>query len=682
MAGDVRDTDRYRRVETLVRSILEPGFGRPHAFDAAEASPDGRLVAVTSRVLERLEGHPSSLLWIATANGQCTWAVTAAAGDAANPRWSPDGRSLSFLADHHDRHRHAPWIVDVGEDGPVGVPRRLACPPGIAEHHRWSPDGSRILLVMAGEHAEQADGLGSGTVGQDAAGADRPTWVPEVETSAGEDEWRSAWILDPATGEVRRVSPDGLNVWEAAWLGDDRVVGIVSDGPAEDAWYGARVVALDAATGAVTELWTPEWQLGFVEGAPDGRRAAVIEGVGSDRYFVAGALVIVDAAGGAVTVDTPGVDVSSARWLDNERLLALGVSGMETVGLAIDLRAGEARETFRTRAAGMSLFPMVSPAGTGGDFVTLLSGPEDPGRVVAVRAGRESRESRVGGEGRVGGESRETTVMSTEHPGHDRVRACIAERRVETWASRDGTRIEGLLVVPHGEPPFATLLWVHGGPVSAVGWEFLSADLAVLVDAGYAVLMPNPRGSIGRGRDFAAFVVGDMGGEESWDLVSGLDHLVSLGIADPARLAVGGVSYGGYMAALLPAVDDRFAAAVVGSPLTDLISSHYGSSLSVFVRDYVGGRPTDQVQRYLDRSPVFAGTRLRTPTLLTTGLRDRATPMGQAVEMFRALREQGVPTELVVYPEEGHGVRAYPARIDWIARAVMWLERYAPARRA
>ncbi len=659
MAGDVRDTDRYRRVEDLFRSVLEPGFGQPHAFTSAEASPHGRLVAITGSVFERLEGHPASLLWIATAEGQRTWAITTAAGDAADPRWSPDGRSLSFLADHHERHRHAPWVVDVGADGPAGEPRPLACPPGIAEHHRWSPDGSRILLVMAGDQAEQADGLGSGTVGQDAAAGDRPSWVPEVETSAGEDEWRSAWTLDPTTDEVRRVSPDGLNVWEAAWLGDDRVVAIVSDGPAEDAWYGARAVVIDAATGAVAELWTPEWQLGFVEGAPDGRRAAVIEGVASDRYFVVGALVILGGADGAVTVDTPGVDVSSARWLDGDRLLAIGVSGLETVGLAIDLRANEVRETFRTRAAAAS---MLSPLGIGGDFVTVLDGPEAPGRVVAV------------------GGTNETTVIGSEHAGRDRVRSCIAERRVETWASRDGTRIDGLLMIPHGEPPFATVLWVHGGPVAAFGWQFPTVDRAVLVEAGYAVLMPNPRGSIGRGRDFAAFVVGDMGGEESHDLLSGLDHLVSLGIADPARLAVGGVSYGGYMAALLPAVDDRFAAAIVGSPLTDLISSHYGSSLSVFVRDYVGGRPTDHVKRYLDRSPVFAGSRLRTPTLLVTGLRDRATPVGQAVEMFRALREQGVPTELVVYPEEGHGVRAYPARIDWMARAVMWLERHAPAR--
>ena len=327
------------------------------------------------------------MLWVATADGQRTWPVTTTAGDAADPRWSPDGRSLSFLADHHDRHRLAPWVVDVGTDGPVGEPRRLACPPGIAEHHRWSPDGRRLLFVMAGEQAEQADGLGSGTLGQDASAAGRPTWVPDVETSEGEDEWRSAWTLDLATGEVLRVSPDGLNVWEAAWLGDDRAVAIVSDGPAEDAWYGARLVAIDVSSGAIAELWTPEWQLGYVEGSPDGRRAAVIEGVASDRYLVTGALVILDAAGGAVTVDTPGVDVSNARWLDGERLLALGVSGMETVGLAVDLRAGEVRETFRTRAAGAFLFPKVSPAGTGGDFVTLLDGPEAPSRVVAVRGG-------------------------------------------------------------------------------------------------------------------------------------------------------------------------------------------------------------------------------------------------------------------------------------------------------
>ncbi|HEU0245067.1 MAG TPA: prolyl oligopeptidase family serine peptidase, partial [Candidatus Limnocylindrales bacterium] len=148
------------------------------------------------------------------------------------------------------------------------------------------------------------------------------------------------------------------------------------------------------------------------------------------------------------------------------------------------------------------------------------------------------------------------------------------------------------------------------------------------------------------------------------------------GIADPARIAVAGVSYGGYMAALLPTLSDRFAAAIVASPLTDMFSAYYASSLTVFVRDYVGGTPATDPSRYLDRSPVFAGERLRTPSLITNGLRDRATPMGQAVELFRAIREQGTEAELAIYPTEGHGFSDVATRTDWVGRMVTWLDRH------
>ena len=262
------------------------------------------------------------------------------------------------------------------------------------------------------------------------------------------------------------------------------------------------------------------------------------------------------------------------------------------------------------------------------------------------------------------------------------IRAAIAERRIEVWSAPDGTRIEGLLVLPRGEPPFATVLWIHGGPVGAAGGSFLGATIGSIVDAGYAVIFPNPRGSTGRGRDFAAAVVGDMGGSfDTGDLLAAMDHLVEIGVADPGRLVCAGISYGGYMAALLPAIDDRFAAAFVGSPLTDLISSYYGSSLTEFVDSFVGGRPDEAPERYFARSPVFAGARLRTPSLITVGARDRATPVGQAMEHFRALREQGTPAELVIYPKEGHGVRGIEASMDWTARLVMWLEQFAPPHR-
>jgi len=134
------------------------------------------------------------------------------------------------------------------------------------------------------------------------------------------------------------------------------------------------------------------------------------------------------------------------------------------------------------------------------------------------------------------------------------------------------------------------------------------------------------------------------------------------------------------MAARLPAIDDRFKAAVAISPVTDWYSEHFGSSLIDWVADFVDGDPAEPGGQHHERSPALAGGRLRTPTLLTAGANDRATPPGQAVEHFRALRARSVPAAAVVYPQEGHGVQNLPAAIDLAARVVEWFERFMPAR--
>jgi dipeptidyl aminopeptidase/acylaminoacyl peptidase len=662
MAADIRDSARYRETIAQYRAMVEPGLGAPSSFEAAELSPDGRLVAVVCRIADTLEGRGRTEVRIVPVDGSPAWTVTPRDGDAGGPRWSPDGRQLAYLADHGDRHRFGPWLVSIADGPTAGEPRRLDAPPGIAEQLRWSPDGTRLLLIMAGEQAEQADGLGSGTMGQD-IGADAPSWYPEVETTEGDDEWRSAWSLDVTSGAMERRSPVGLNVWEADWLGNDATVAVVSDAPAEDAWYRARVVRLGPNPGEVAPLHVPQWQVQFVEGSPDGLRAAVIEGVASDRYFVAGDVIVVEADGsGARSLGWMGADIGAVRWDGPGRLVAVGTDGMETVLLALDPDGATPIELYRAAAEPAGAWTQLSAAG--GRVAIALTDAAEPDRVAVVEGGVA------------------LTLLGTDHPGRDLVRAAVAAKRVETWTARDGTRVQGVLLLPHGEPPFASILWVHGGPVGAVGLGFEPPIIGLLVGAGYAVLTPNPRGSTGRGRDFAAAVVGDMGGEDAQDLLAAADHLVTSGIADPARLVVAGVSYGGYMAAYLPSIDDRFAAAIVGSPLTDLVSSYYGSSLTVFVHDYVGGRPEADIDRYVARSAVFAGASLRTPTLISVGLRDRATPPGQAAELFRALRDQGVPAELLRYPEEGHGVRAIEARMDWVARILVWLERFAPARGA
>ncbi len=665
MSDATRETPRYRQLVTRYEELLRLTVGHATAIEATEASPDGRLVAVTLRCADALEGRGHVELRLLGTDGPGRWRVTGENGDAADPRWSRGGTLLTFIADHGTRHRPALWAVEVGPDGPAGDARRLPMPPGFPELQRPSPDGTRLLLVMAGEQAEQADGLGSGTVGDLAAreeGGDAPVWLPTVETGRGQDEWRTTWLLDIATGTSRRVSPDGLNTWEADWLGPDAAVAVVSDGPTEDAWYGARLARLDLATATATTLYQPGWQIQFATGSPDGSRIAVIEAVASDRYFTEGDVLLVAGDGSSVrTLATGAVDVGAVRWIDDERLIALGIEGLGAVAGVLGTDRSW-RETWRADAAIYGQWNQASPVGVGGDLVTVLQGADDVDRVTVL-----------GADG-----SGERVLLRLDHPAQPAYRAPMASQRAEAWTGRDGTRIEGLLRLPHGAPPFPTGRWVHGGPVGAVTMGAPGRDMSMLLEAGFAILVPNPRGSTGRGRAFAAAVVGDMGGEDAWDLALGVDHLVAGGIADPARVAVCGVSYGGYMAALLPALSDRFAAAVVGSPLTDLVSSYYGSSLTSFVRDYTGGHPATDMARYLERSPVFAGGRLRTPTLITTGGRDRATPVGQAMELFRALREQGTDAELVVYPQEGHGVADLAARADWMARIIVWLERHVP----
>jgi dipeptidyl aminopeptidase/acylaminoacyl peptidase len=202
----------------------------------------------------------------------------------------------------------------------------------------------------------------------------------------------------------------------------------------------------------------------------------------------------------------------------------------------------------------------------------------------------------------------------------------------------------------------------------------------LLVSRGYAVLHPNPRGSSGRGREFAAAVVGDMGGADTHDYLSGIDAMVERGIADPARIGTMGVSYGGFMSAWLVTQDQRFKAAVAGSPVTEWYSFTFTTNIpgwGLWFLDHADPEATGN--QLHTRSPVLHASKARTPTLLTAGAKDRCTPAGQAREFYQALTGHGVDSELVIYPGEGHGVGRFPALTDYLTRLVGWFGKYMPA---
>ena len=245
--------------------------------------------------------------------------------------------------------------------------------------------------------------------------------------------------------------------------------------------------------------------------------------------------------------------------------------------------------------------------------------------------------------------------------------------------SMNGLEIDGHFLSPPSPGPHPTIMHIHGGPIW--GWRprYLGkyTQPQALLEAGFALFEPNPRGSWGRGQPFSRMVLGDMGGLDTQDFLSGVDFLVDAGLADSRRLGLLGNSYGGYMSAWLVTQSDRFAAAFSMSPVTNWVSEHFTSNLTRFCHEFLADDVHNPTGKFFTRSPVHHVKKAKTPTLLTCGLLDQSTPAGQAVEFHKALVLQGTPSVLVMYPQEGHGVRSVPAAIaDVSARQVEWFRAF------
>jgi dipeptidyl aminopeptidase/acylaminoacyl peptidase len=246
-----------------------------------------------------------------------------------------------------------------------------------------------------------------------------------------------------------------------------------------------------------------------------------------------------------------------------------------------------------------------------------------------------------------------------------------------TWAGAGGLQIQGLLLQPEGDPPYPMVVMIHGGPTWAWKYGFDPGYSLPLAAAGFAVFLPNYRGSTGRGQGFTRLNVGDPAGAEFEDILLGVDHCISLGIAVPGRIGVTGGSYGGYLTGWAVCTTDRFAAGVMVSGIVDNLSCHLTCN-HAFAEFICGGDHRDPrtLELFVDRSPITHVAGAKTPTLILHGSEDRCTPLGQAEELYQGLVLNGVPTELVVYPREGHGFREREHAADAERRTVAWFERY------
>jgi dipeptidyl aminopeptidase/acylaminoacyl peptidase len=664
MRKDLRESPEYAAVAEHLQRLYEPVFGRPHHVTDLVTTADASRIVVTGSVYDELDGLPRTALY--EVRDGALRALTSGGGSAKAARLAPDGSSLAFLS---DRAKAEVFQLYLLADGQLGEARPAPAAPGSVEYLAWSPDGTRILLGVAGLGAEMADAQGSGTVGSGESGL--PSWYPEVETGTPEDAWRGLWLYTLASGELAKVSPDGRNVWEAAWSGSGHVLAITSEQASEDDWYSAVLSRLDISTGEMTELLRSDVQLGLPAGTSDGKRAAVVEAVCSDRWIVAGDLILLDLVTGTrCAVDTAGADVTAVQWIDGTRLGYIGQRHLDSVAGIADAGEGPLPKTTTAKELAASAQSWASWFNPAGAFTS-------DGRVVVIRDDYDTPQQIA-----IIGTGTDQVLACLAHAGTDYLRSVAGSAANVAWSAPDGTAIEGVLCTPPGAGPFPLVLHVHGGPIGAYqrSWTMHDHAVPLLVSRGYAVLLPNPRGSSGRGQEFAAAVVGDMGGADTRDYLSGIDAMIERGIADPARIGTMGVSYGGFMSAWLVTQDQRFKAAVAGSPVTDWYSFTFTTNIARWGLWFLDNAdPEKNGNQVHARSPAMHASKARTPTLLTAGAKDRCTPAGQAREFYQALISHGVDSELVIYPGEGHGVSRFPAVTDYLTRLVTWFDRYMPA---
>ncbi|HEX3931170.1 MAG TPA: S9 family peptidase [Nocardioides sp.] len=648
-----RPTTTFEATEAGVRDHLTrcqtPG---PRAIeDIAQVAPhpSGRLVACTVTLRQRPMTPVQRRIAVVDLSADDLTVLDLPHDDCAWPEWSADGSRLVLVGTSDEG---AAAVVLQGEPHELTVTATSGL-PGFVERALWSPDGTRLALQVAMPGAEISDVHGSGTLG----GADHEAWRPRVAPDPGAGR-RLAFLWDPDSRESRALSE--LTVWELAWSGPDALLALTSEEPDENAWYGARLTRLDVRRPGHETLLVPEHQLSAVASTRSGARWSVLRGLQSDRGLPAGTLVVGGEGELPKDLDTRGVHVTDQHWLDERSLLVTGLRGLHTVVATVDVGSGALEELWAGQQTSGEYFPQVAGLAGHDPLVVLESHREAPCLGVLRRTGFRP-------------------VLAVEGPGSLHQARSAGSISSMTWPSSDGLEIEGLLIEPDGGPrPHPLVLQVHGGPTHAYRDTWLGRDphTSSLVARGYAVLWPNPRGSSGRGAAFAEAVRGDMGGLDVDDLVAGVRHLVDLGIADPARLGITGISYGGFMSAWVPARTGLFAAAVARSPCTDWLLQHLTSNIAEFDRRFLDGEPFDPESQYVERSPLRHLDSIHTPLLLTAGSNDLATPPSQAQVLHTALRERGVDTQLVIYPDEGHGVRHPLSVVDQCARMVAWFDRY------
>ncbi|MGC1485198.1 MAG: S9 family peptidase [Candidatus Acidiferrum sp.] len=593
-------------------------------------SPDGALVAFV--VMEPPTGERRARhIWLFEKKSGVVRQITFSAKDESSPRWSPDGKQLAFLSNRVEQQQIYVMRMDGGEAAAITKGKRSV------HSFAWSPNGKQIAFLAPDAKSDPEEKKDKDK--DDAHVVDKDDKQPRL------------WVLALDTSEAKALTDPKWEVSELAWLPHaDRIIVSATDHPESDR-DTHRIFSVAVLDGSLQPLLAPHGPFSDLRVSPNGK---TISYIGSRVDGPAPHDLMLLDIGQRATRNLTGASldrpIHEQLWSRDGSMLALYADG------------------FRNKLAGFSPEGMSEnftnpPAGNVGNFAV-----SDSGEIAFVgQAATTPPELWLW--------DQKNPPRQVSHLNDSWKQFTLSTPEFYKYKSFDGLEIEAALLKPAGAKaklPLITL--IHGGPTG--NWQdSIETWGQLLVTHGYAVFYPNIRGSVGYGEAFIEMNRGDWGGADFKDIMAGVQDLIDRGIADPAKLGIGGWSYGGYMSEWAITQTNDFKASVSGAGLSNLISE-YGSESHPSYDEWFYGVPyeSDSLVKFLNSSPFTQLKNAKTPTLILQGEADTTDPLDQSQELYRGLKHYGVESELVEYPREPHGFREEKHLLDRLNRILAWYD--------
>jgi dipeptidyl aminopeptidase/acylaminoacyl peptidase len=619
-----------------------------HRFVDIAVSPDGNHIATVEGDLPAAGGYLPVVqsLVIRTADGKSSTTVPMPCGAVplcwpASLEWSADGKTLAFAL--RKPGTHARSIYTVGVDGKHLTD--LLDFNGTVQGLRYGPSGKLAVLAVEGANKEVGATQAGAAITGDLSG-------PVPEQRIGVLEGKS----------LHWASPSDMFVYQYDWKRDGSgFVGTAAHGDGDNNWWVAKLYAFSAKDGAANVIYTPQdakHQIADPIVSRDGKTIAFISGIMSDFGSTGGDIYTMPVGGGTATNITPDMHASARTvgWSCDNHLRADLLAGSSSQ--MVDYGDG-------TKPATPTVLWQAEETAHGGEGGAALGCPSAMTAVIHETF-NTAPELAVGEVGHW----QDITHMNAGL-------SAPATAQSITWKN-EGLDVQGWLLLPlhtQGKLPLITL--VHGGPASAVGPGFIGPGAeTTLLQHGYALFLPNPRGSFGQGEAFTQGNVRDLGHGDLRDILAGIDAVEKVAPVDENRLGLTGGSYGGFMTMWAVTQTNRFKAGVAAAGISNWQSYYGENGIDEWMIPYFGASVYDDPEIYAKSSAINYIKNVKTPVFSYVGAQDIECPAPQTEEFWHALNDLGVPTSYAIYPGEGHGLRD-PAHVaDADARTLAWFDKY------